>query len=114
MVSDGPGRGGPAWVALKRAVFTEERVCWLCTLPVDQDLPLTHRLGRTVDHLIQLDHDGPALDRGNARLAHRSCNTSRSNRLRRLPRWQCACRFGMPCAQWTDKPRYLSVAIDSI
>jgi 5-methylcytosine-specific restriction endonuclease McrA len=57
----------------------------VCGRWVNQDLSPRHRLSRTVDHVVPLSAGGPPLDRQNLRLAHRSCNTGRSNRLRARP-----------------------------
>jgi hypothetical protein len=87
-------------------VFAEEDRCWLCLRLVDHTLPANHRMGRTVDHLVQLDHldedtQWLALDRSNLRLAHRACNSARGNRLRLIPINRCACRAGMACGPLT-------------
>lgn len=83
-------------------MFREESHCWLCQREVDQHLPAQHRGSRSVDHLVQLCHEGPALDRTNLRMAHRACNTARSNRLRNVAPDQCACTTqGLPCAPLT-------------
>ena len=66
---------------------------------MDQTLDDRSPWSRTADHLIQLDHSGPPHDRVNLRLAHRRCNTARSNQLRGLVREQCACTLGQPCAR---------------
>jgi 5-methylcytosine-specific restriction endonuclease McrA len=39
-------------------------------------------MGKTVDHVRELWQGGDPLDRSNCRLAHRRCNTAKSNRLR--------------------------------
>jgi hypothetical protein len=95
-------------------VFTEEGLCWLCGRWVDHTLPGNHPLGHTVDHLVQLDHDGPELARDNLRLAHRSCNTARSNRLRRILFEDCACRHGFACGPLvaSGPPRSVFLSVD--
>lgn len=93
-----PGRGGHTWRQVCASVYTTERHCWICGRWVDQTLDPRHPMSRTADHLHQLDHDGPPTDRRNLRLAHRACNSARSNRLRRLPRSRCACTRGQACA----------------
>lgn len=72
------GRAGTAWNNLRARVFAEEADCWICGKYVDQDLPRTHPMSRTVDHIRQLSHGGPPLDRQNCRLAHRRCNGRRA------------------------------------
>lgn len=76
------GRGGRPYERLKARVFREETHCWICGQWVDQTLPPQHAMARTLDHVTQLNQGGHPLDRANARLAHRRCNTIRSNKLR--------------------------------
>lgn len=81
-MSYSPGRAGTQWNALRAQVFAEETHCWWCRAWVDQGLPRTHPMSRTVDHLQELWQGGEPLDRANCRLAHRRCNSSKSGRLR--------------------------------
>jgi 5-methylcytosine-specific restriction endonuclease McrA len=85
------GRAGTAWNKLRARVFAEEAECWWCGQWVDQDLPRTHPMSRTVDHIEQLVFAPElALDRSNCRLAHRRCNGQRAVRpgqRRRPKRW---------------------------
>lgn len=76
------GRSGTAWFRVQAQVFAEETHCWICRRYVDQSLPREHPMSRTVDHLHPLGMGGPETDRANLRLAHRRCNTVRSNQLR--------------------------------
>lgn len=76
------GRAGTAWNLLRARVFAEETHCWICGKWVDQELPRTHPMSRTVDHVIELWQQGAPTDRANCRLSHRRCNTSKSNRTR--------------------------------
>lgn len=76
------GRAGTAWWKTQAQVFAEETHCWLCGEWVDQSLPATHPMGRTVDHVRELWEGGDPVARSNGRLAHRRCNTAKSNRLR--------------------------------
>ncbi|MEU3281787.1 HNH endonuclease signature motif containing protein [Streptomyces antibioticus] len=81
------GRSGPAWLRVQAQVYTEETHCWVCGTYVDQTLPgRTHPMGRTVDHIRELWQGGDPLDRTNLRLAHRRCNSAKSNRTRARPR----------------------------
>ena len=73
------GRSGAAYERLKRQVWREERVCWLCGKPVDKSLPHTSRWSKSLDHVLPLHRGGAMLARSNARLAHRTCNVSRGN-----------------------------------
>lgn len=72
------GRSGTAWTKLKAQVFAEETHCWWCHKPVNQALPRTHPMSRTVDHLVELWEGGDPLDRTNLRLSHRRCNSRKS------------------------------------
>lgn len=82
MVALNPGRVGRPWRRLCAQVYAEETHCWLCRKWVDMALPYNHRMSRTVDHVVEIHQGGDPLDRANLRLAHRSCNTSKSNALR--------------------------------
>lgn len=75
-------RSGRPWERLKLIVFHEESHCWICGDWVNQDLPQEHAKARTVDHVQALRDGGPPLDRNNCRLAHRGCNTARTNQAR--------------------------------
>lgn len=77
-----PGRSGTAWNKLRAQVFAEETHCWICRRWVDQTLDRRHPMSRTVDHVQQLGMGGEPLDRANCRLAHRKCNTQKSNQVR--------------------------------
>lgn len=77
-----PGRAGTRWNKLRTQVFAEEQDCWWCGRYVDQALPRTHPMSRTVDHIVELWQGGDPLDRANCRLAHRRCNSAKSNRTR--------------------------------
>jgi 5-methylcytosine-specific restriction endonuclease McrA len=79
------GRGGRPWDRMRARVFAEESVCWYCGNEVDQNLPSTHPMSRTVDHLHALAKGGRPLDRTNLRLMHRKCNSIRANRERKRP-----------------------------
>lgn len=78
----GPGRSGKGITELRKQVFAEEALCWICGEWVDQTLPKLHPMARSVDHVVELCRGGHPTDRQNARLAHRRCNTARSNRNR--------------------------------
>jgi 5-methylcytosine-specific restriction endonuclease McrA len=73
---------------MKARVFAEETHCWQCHAWVDQALHHHHPMSRTVDHVQQLTDGGQPLDRANLRLAHRRCNTVRSNKLRARPQYR--------------------------
>ena len=52
--------------------------CWLCGKPIDFDLPYTHRMSFTADHIDPRGLGGKLL--GEIRPAHRACNSSRGKR----------------------------------
>lgn len=76
------GRAGTAWWNVQAQVFSEETRCWWCGKWVDQTLPRTHPMSRTVDHVRELWQGGGEVDRANCRLAHRRCNSAKSNQVR--------------------------------
>ena len=80
----GPGRTGHRWRVLCTQVYREETHCWLCRRWVDQTLPHNDPQARSVDHVVELWQGGDPLDRANCRLAHRGCNSIKSNHLRAL------------------------------
>jgi 5-methylcytosine-specific restriction endonuclease McrA len=82
----GAGALGRPWKVLRARVLAEESVCWICEDDIDQDLPGTHPMGGTGDHVIPLEDGGAALDRENVRAAHRTCNVRRHHELRRARR----------------------------
>jgi 5-methylcytosine-specific restriction endonuclease McrA len=63
-------------------VYSEETHCWLCGEWVDQTLHWLAPMARSVDHVVELWQGGDPQDRNNCRLAHRRCNTRKSNQLR--------------------------------
>lgn len=73
-----PGRSGTAWLKVQAQVYAEEETCWWCHKYVNQALPRTHPMSRTVDHVVELWQGGDPLDRANCRLAHRRCNSKKS------------------------------------
>jgi len=82
-------RGTQAWKNLRAQVFAEETHCWQCGQWVDQDLPRTHSLSRSVDHLDPIGRGYPGVpDRSRVRLAHRSCNARRGHRPERAEQRQ--------------------------
>jgi 5-methylcytosine-specific restriction endonuclease McrA len=76
------GRAGTAWWKVQAQVYAEETDCWWCGNYVDQQLPRTHPMSRIVDHVVELWQGGGEVDRANCRLAHRRCNSVKSNRAR--------------------------------
>jgi hypothetical protein len=106
------GRVGRPWREASAQCYAEESHCWLCGCYVDQRLHSKHRMSRSADHLVQLQHGGHPTDRGNLRLAHLGCNSGRSNALRGLPVERCACSVGRPCAVLVPEQKRGFVALD--
>lgn len=73
------GRTGKAYQQLREWVIANHNACHLCGQPVNKNLSGLHPLGPTLDHLQPLSRGGSMLDRSNARLAHRRCNSKRSD-----------------------------------
>lgn len=72
--------------AWKRRVARERRrltrnpelaACWLCGDPIDMELPPLHPRAFSLDHIVPIGRGGDTL--GEARPAHRSCNSSRGD-----------------------------------
>lgn len=53
-------------------------VCWLCGDPIDMDLPHDHDRAFSLDHVVPVGRGGDEA-RGEARPAHRKCNSQRSD-----------------------------------
>lgn len=56
----------------------ELAVCWLCGDPIDMELPSDHDRAFSLDHIVPVSRGGDEA-RGEARPAHRQCNSSRSD-----------------------------------
>lgn len=70
---------GRPWRRVTEQLKEISTTCWLCGYAIDLDLPATHRLSFTADHIIPRSLGGPdTLE--NARPAHRGCNSSRGAR----------------------------------
>lgn len=81
------GRMGPRWLEAQAIVFRTQTHCWRCGKLVDQTLPPTDRLSRTVGHIVALVDGGPPCDLDNLRLEHRACNSRAGRRMQdRMPR----------------------------
>ncbi|RKT82730.1 HNH endonuclease [Saccharopolyspora antimicrobica] len=70
------GRKGRPWRRVIAQLKATNRTCWLCGHAIDVDLPVTHPLSFTADHIAPRSRGGaPTLD--NVRPAHRRCNSQR-------------------------------------
>lgn len=80
----GNPRNGRPYRALCEWLRSQRLPCWLCghRIPYEIRGPAAsrHPLAFTLDHLVPLSKGGDLLDRGNARPAHRRCNSARGNR----------------------------------
>lgn len=54
-------------------------VCWICSKPIDLDLPYTDAMSFTADHVQPRSKGGALL--GELKAAHRACNSARGNRM---------------------------------
>ncbi|GAA1323073.1 HNH endonuclease [Leucobacter albus] len=61
------------------ALKAKRHDCWLCGDPIDYTLPWKHKMAFTADHIQPRSKGGHIY--GEIRAAHRSCNSSRSNRV---------------------------------
>lgn len=64
--------------ALKAHVKRTGEPCWLCGKPIDLNLPYTHPMSFTADHVDAIANGGKLL--GELRPAHRSCNSARGRK----------------------------------
>lgn len=77
----GDPRSTRAWRRLRAQVYAEETHCWRCQTWVNQALPKSHPMSRTVDHIVPIARGGAGVpDRAAVRLAHRRCNARRGDR----------------------------------
>lgn len=84
------GRGGRTWRAICSEILVPGVVCaWPpCQGEIDLDLPSTHRMSGTVDHIIKLEDGGHPTARWNLQPMHRRCNTIKENEGRKARRRQ--------------------------
>lgn len=78
-----PSTGAPVPRRVRHEIYERDGwVCQICLAPVDPDLPGSHRMAATLDHIecqswaLIPDHSPQ-----NLRLAHRACNSQRGNRV---------------------------------
>jgi 5-methylcytosine-specific restriction endonuclease McrA len=70
----------PSRVVIEHLVAAYGAVCYLCSEPVDLDIPRTSRMGATVDHIVPLAKGGSD-EFENLQLAHWICNNRKSDKL---------------------------------
>lgn len=69
-----------------------DKTCILCGNPIDPNLPPSHRMGRTIEHLTPI-HRGGRHDLDNIDFAHHSCNASKGAKtLEEYQAWQVKLR----------------------
>ena len=64
----------------RRVIAKTKAACHICGAGIDYDLPWKDPMAFVVDHVIPL-HKGGTDTLGNARAAHRSCNSKKRARL---------------------------------
>ena len=71
------------WQQLRKRVLDEERICWLCGLPIDFDAPHWSRWSPSVDHIVPWTRGGEhtIFDRQNLRAAHFGCNSRKRDKI---------------------------------
>lgn len=74
-----PGLDDKTYRKRTAALKAQRDDCWLCRKPIDYTLPWNHKLAFTADHVQPRSKGGNLY--GEIRAAHRSCNSSRSNRV---------------------------------
>ena len=73
-----PSRTGRPWrVLTARLKMERDPVCHLCGGAIDLDLPGTHPMGWTADHLVPVALGGEVMDPANLAPAHLLCNRKR-------------------------------------
>ncbi|MCC6434419.1 MAG: HNH endonuclease [Acidimicrobiales bacterium] len=63
------------------AIANSGGICCLCGEPMRLDLPGTHPLGPTAEHLIPVARGGHPTDPRNLSASHQRCNSARQDRL---------------------------------
>lgn len=78
------GRAGRPWrrtaATIRAQVRDLGKPCGLCGHPIDLNLPATHPMSFTVEHMDPLSLGGAPRDLSRLCPAHRSCNSRRGNR----------------------------------
>lgn len=71
------GRSGRPIARIRKYIRTHGlHICYLCGEYIEVDLPDTHRMSWTIDHVLPLKlYPHLALEIDNMREAHRSCNS---------------------------------------
>ena len=80
MASNPRQSNGNARSKLRQRVLASEDVCHLCGQPVDKTLPHLNPWSAVIDEIVPVSQGGSPFDRANVHLAHRRCNSIRSNR----------------------------------
>lgn len=73
--------GTSRWRKLSEQLRRERLpVCHICGKPIDLDLPSTHRLSWTLDHIRPVASGVDPFDTMNLSPSHRACNSAKSAR----------------------------------
>lgn len=66
-------------VTLDEIFERDKGICQICGKPVDRELECTNKYSPTIDHIIPLSKNGKH-EKSNCQLAHRRCNSIKSNK----------------------------------
>lgn len=79
--ADHVGEQRTAYEKNKRRILQTQTICGICGKPVEKNkYKYPHPLSAVVDHIIPIDKGGHPCDIENLQLAHRTCNTQKSNK----------------------------------
>lgn len=79
--ADHIGEHRTAFEKNRRRILSSQEVCGICGKIVEKKkYKYPHPLSAVVDHIIPIDKGGHPSDISNLQLAHRTCNTQKSNK----------------------------------
>lgn len=73
----------------KKKIYATQDICGICGRPVEKEnghwkYKFPHPLSPCIDHIIPIDKGGHPSDINNLQLAHRACNTEKSDKIFRI------------------------------
>lgn len=69
------------WEHNKKIILATQSVCGICGKPVDKTLKYPDPMSPTVDHIIPVSKRGDPIALENLQLAHRVCNSLKSDKM---------------------------------